>query len=246
MVDVANYSALLPGKPFQELFSSLRAFGLESRSQRFKPLPYMHNVTAGEPQPVGTSSEIVNPQIDPDRVQSERFRNRFGEDNIDVKAVFGSSIHQDGGGRVLVFEETSLVLSEDKRDFDSSLNGGEGNHFFGGYISEGVSVIRDGSRSEVFYSAGFPFKSCCDSCYSFRSEVGCEVELFLEVVVAKVMKFEFACGSVFFSYLKGVVASIRKRPRSGFQRFSLFWGRVELASYGFGELYNLGLRGMHV
>lgn len=246
MVDVTNYPALPPGKPSQKLLGSSRAFGLESRTQRSKPPPYIHSVFAGKSKAIRACSKIVDSKVDSNGIRPGRSRNRLGKDNVNVEAFlpFGPAIYQDGRGGLLVLEEMPLVVSEDKRNFDPSPDGGEGDHFFGSYVSEDTLVVGDGSRLEILYSSKLPFGSFSNPCYGPYGEVGCKAELLLKIVVAEMLKLDLVGSLVLSGHLKDIVAGVCKGLHCCLQRLGLLWSWVELTRYCFDKLHSLASLGL--
>jgi len=237
MIEIADYSTLLPRKPSQEPFGSLGAFGLKRSTQARKMPPYMHGFFAGESESIRSSSEVVDTEVDTNWISAFGARNRLRQSNIDIETSlpFGLTINQGCRCRFLSREKMPLVVAQNEGNFDSPLHSREGDHFFGGDITEYPLVVCYRSGLELLYFAKLSLRCLCDSSDSPHRKVGSKMIPLFKGIVAKVLELNLVGCFVLFGYLQGIVAGIcevlKCRPKS----LVLLRSSIQLARYCFNK-----------
>jgi hypothetical protein len=223
VVEVADYPAFLARQLFQEPFSSLSAFGLEGSPQIRKVPPYVHSLFARKPRTARSGGEVVDAEVYPDRVSPLGSGDSYREDDVNVITPLSGvpSINHSGRCRLLPPKEMPLIITKDKRDFNSTLNGRKRHHLFSRNIAENPLVINHRSRFEFLDLVEFPFGRLSYSGNSPDGKIGSQPISVSYIPIAKMLELHLVGCAVLFRDPKHIVTSIGESLKGGSKSFSL-------------------------
>lgn len=232
MIDMANYPALLARQPLQELNSPLCAFSLQRCPQIREMPPDMHSLLPRESESIRCNSEIVDAQVNPDRLRAVGSRNRDTQHDADIESLLSCvpAIHYHSGGRFLPFKKMALIVAQNEWNFNPALDSGQGNHLSTGNIAEDALVVTHRRRLKLSDLAQLLFRRFRYPGNSPDSEVCRKPMLFPYCVIAKVLKLHLVCGVILFRYLQHVIAGTGKTLKRYSQCLGLIWSGIKFTT----------------
>jgi len=230
MIEVGHPPSLLPGKPSQELLSSLRAFGLERRAKVLEMPPYILSLSTGEFKSIGGGGNIVYSQIYSNWFYSLRYlRYRLGKNYINIKFLLSLLIDKDSKGRFLPFKKISLVITNSKRYLQSPFNCGKRDLLLIRIIGKNPLVVINRSCLERFNFSWFSLSRLRNSTYCSYGKICSKVKFSPYIFITKLLKFKAISGFLSLRNLQDIVASIGKTLHCFFKSLPLFFGRLKFA-----------------
>jgi len=194
VVEVGHPSPLFARQPFQEVFCSGRAFGLQRLPQFGVMLPDVHGLPSGEFQTVGGGGDVVDATVNANNVTVFGWEGNFTVDHdMDIE-LFGSTVVAEcSRSKLLSGEKTTLEVADVKFKFEPAVYGGNRNLFPFLDKREGAGVEAHTGGLELPGLGLFTLLFGCfgDPGNSTDNKVSVEAVLFLNSVVAKMLQFHF-------------------------------------------------------
>jgi len=230
MIEIGHPPSLLTREPFQELLSSLRAFGLERRTKSLKMPPYMFSFFTRKSKSIGGGGNVIYSQVYPNWFYSfRRLRNLFGKNYINIKFLLSLFINKDSKSRFLPFKKISLVITNSKRYFQSTLNCGERDLLLIRIIGKNPLVVINRGCLERFNFSWFSFSRLRNSTYCSYGKICSKVKFFSYIFITKLLKLKAVSGFFSLRNLQDIVANIGKTLHCFFKSLPLFFGRLKFA-----------------
>jgi len=219
VVNIAHPSSFLAREPYQGAFSTLCAFSLEGRAKSLVMLPCMLSLFTGKTKSIGTGCNVINAKVYANWLSAKRCHNFFIQSKIDIKNFLGFLVNKVCHFGVLLFQKTSLIITDRKLKLQSSFYCGEGNHFPSFYKSKGSIVKVKGKSFKGFWSS---FSLLGNSGDSSNNKVSLEIIPFLYQMVGKVVKLILIKCLFLSCYFQNIIASTFKAINS-LKKYILFF-----------------------
>jgi len=239
MVKVADYPTFLARQPLQEPFSPFSAFGLKRSPQIRKTPPYMHSLLARESETIRGGSKVIDAEVYANGICALRSRNWLGKDDIDIEPSLPSRLAIDQGSRgwYLPFKEMPLIVTQDKVNFDSTLNSRKRYHFFGGDITENSLVIGHRGWFKLLDLAEFLFRRFGYPGDGSYGKISGQIKSLPKLIIAKVLEFHFVSCVVLLRDLQHIVTSIGEALKSSPESFFLLRSSIQFTRDCFNKLH---------
>ena len=240
MVCLANYPAFFARQLFQEPFSPLGAFGLERSPQIRKMPPYIHCLLTREPKTIGSSSDIIDAKVYPNRICSFRSRSWLGKNDVDVEPLLPLrlAINQGSRGRLLPLKKMSLIVTQDKGDFDSTPHRGKRHHLFNRDVAKNPLVIGNRGRLKLLDFAEFLLRRLCYPSSRSDGKISRQPISVSNLSVAKVLELNFIRGVALFRHLQHIITGVGKALKGSPKNFGLFHTGIQLARNCLNKLHS--------
>lgn len=244
VIQVAHNASLLAPKAFDETPCAPTPFGKQLATQLAVVPPDVHRLFATELEAVRGHGQINHANVYPDPFTLVGLRQWIDlslDDNVQVECL--GLLIIDEIRRAIdcpVIQEGTLEVSQHHRDFDATLDGGDGGPVIlgdgerPGIESDGCVGAKAARRMAIALPSLVSF---CNLISGSAGQLGREVKLLSGAIVAKMVERNFVMqATMLMGYLGNVVTGVAELTDRLKHRFSLLNPRIQLAPHGLRQL----------